>query len=1119
MPTNAIDIFPWDDNFNTGLSAVDEQHRKLVQLLNLLASHVAYNTDLGVLNRVFDELAEYAVYHFATEEAIWREHLADDPAEADHRGIHRDFVAEVTRLKGAQETRPLSEVAEETLGFLARWLASHILETDRYFAYIVLAQQEGLSADAAKRRAKEQMGGATRALIDIILSIYSTLSSNTLHLMRELAEHRQDKHELVRTRQELQESEVNFHNFFDTIDDFLLVFDAEGLIQRVNQTVIQRLGHPEAKLIGNSVLFIHPADRHEEILSLIAEILAGMRDYCAVPLLTADGRQIPVETRVVRGQWNGGPALFAVCRDITEREQAEVALRKSEHALNEAQQLARLGSWELDIPNNRLEWSAEIYHIFERDPEGFEASYEAFLDAVHPDDRERVNAAFTRSLNTREPYSIRHRLRMADGRIKYVYEQGRTVFDAQGNPLRSIGTVQDVTEQVRTEKALEESQGLLQTVINHVPLRVFWKDCNLKYLGCNPAFARDAGMPGPEAVIGRDDFQMGWAKEAERYREDDQKVVDSGVPKINFEEPQTTPDGRTIWLRTSKVPLRNPNDQIIGVLGIYDDITEQKQLHEELVQHRDHLEELVKLRTEELEVARQKAESANQAKSAFLANMSHEIRTPLGGVLGLARMGARDNEDRAAGAVFEQILEAGNHLLNVINDILDLSRLESEQMKVVRAPFNLHQLLDESVVLARPRAEGKDLALTLTTAPGHPAWVGGDAYRLKQILLNLLTNAIKFTARGRVSLAVRREGEESCFEISDTGIGMTPEQLSRLFQPFEQADNSTTREYGGSGLGLVISRDLARLMGGEISVKSQAGEGSVFTLRLPLPEEAPPVVEAAAAEAPAGGRRLAGLRVLAAEDVSVNRLILEDVLAQEGASVVFAENGAQVLEVLGQRGAEAFDVVLMDIQMPVMDGYEATRRLLQQAPNLPVIGCTAHALKEEHDRCLAAGMVDQVTKPLQPDALVQAIRRQVSLPAGEEAAGEAPPAEAVDQEPEPDRLVDWAAIEAHFNHRQAFIDKLVNSVLGTIEPLPEDLRRAAQGQDTQQIIFIAHQMKNVAGNLCAPAIQELAKETEHAARAGSGECFELATRLAADIEIYREELRRRSGGTGAGPAA
>ncbi|MCB1997699.1 MAG: PAS domain S-box protein, partial [Rhodoferax sp.] len=269
-------------------------------------------------------------------------------------------------------------------------------------------------------------------------------------------------------------------------------------------------------------------------------------------------------------------------QDISARVRAEDELQRRDLSLAELQLLAKVGTWQLDLTCDRLDWSSEVYRIFERDPGACEPTYAMFIDGVHPDDRDAVNTAYRTSLETRRPYSIRHRLRMADGRVKHVHERCQTYFDAEGRPLRSVGTVQDVTEQVLAEAALRDSRNLLQAVIDHVPMRVFWKDRALNYLGCNPAFARDAGKASPDELIGRDDHQMGWAEQADLYRADDQRVLDSGVSRLNFEEPQTTPDGRQIWLRTSKVPLKDDQGAVIGVLGLYDDITELRVTQEQL---------------------------------------------------------------------------------------------------------------------------------------------------------------------------------------------------------------------------------------------------------------------------------------------------------------------------------------------------------------------------------------------------------------------------------------------------------------------------------------------------------------------------------------------------------
>jgi CheY-like chemotaxis protein/nitrogen-specific signal transduction histidine kinase len=400
-----------------------------------------------------------------------------------------------------------------------------------------------------------------------------------------------------------------------------------------------------------------------------------------------------------------------------------------------------------------------------------------------------------------------------------------------------------------------------------------------------------------------------------------------------------------------------------GVFAAARDVTERKRV--DLVLQVNNLE---------LESAKSAAEKANLAKSTFLANMSHEIRTPLNAVLGLAQIGMRDSFGSPASNTFGSIAEAGEHLLGVINDILDISKIEANKLTIEYRPFALQAIVDGVMSFVIGRAKEKGLSLSVSLASDLPDWVAGDGLRLAQILTNLLSNAIKFTSSGEVTVAVDRDGDDTYFRISDTGIGMTDEQRARLFQPFEQADTSTTRTYGGTGLGLAISMNLARLMAGDISVESVLDRGSCFTLHLRLPSVA--AVESAAGASPTVGSGLYGLSVLAVDDVAVNRMLLEDLLVHEGAYVVLAENGQQALDRLTQEGGARFDVILMDVQMPGMDGFDTTRKVSLIAPGLPVVGLTAYALAEEREKCLASGMVDVVTKPINLKILVETIRRQ-----------------------------------------------------------------------------------------------------------------------------------------------
>lgn len=378
------------------------------------------------------------------------------------------------------------------------------------------------------------------------------------------------------------------------------------------------------------------------------------------------------------------------------------------------------------------------------------------------------------------------------------------------------------------------------------------------------------------------------------------------------------------------------------------------------------------------EVALDEAERLARVRSEFLSNMSHEIRTPLNGVLGLAQIGCRQSEHGSkAHATFAQIVESGKILLRIVNDVLDFSRIEAGKLTVESLSVDLRKLLADAVTLVKEKASAKGLSVKVDVSPDLPARCLGDPLRLVQVLSELLANAVKFTAQGTVTLAAGRDGEGLFFRVSDTGIGMGDEQLKRLFLPFEQADGSSTRRFGGTGLGLAICQRLVTLMGGNVSVQSTPGQGSCFELRLPLRLASLALTEqgSAAVVGEEGGRRLKGCCLLVAEDNDINQIVLREMLEEEGASVTVVGDGRQALGRVAAEGMAAYDAVLMDIQMPVMDGFEATRRILTLAPDLPVIGQTAHAMAEERRKCFAVGMKDVIIKPILPEELVAVVLR------------------------------------------------------------------------------------------------------------------------------------------------
>ena len=702
--------------------------------------------------------------------------------------------------------------------------------------------------------------------------------------------------------------------------------------------------------------------------------------------------------------------------------------------------------------------------------------------------------------------------------------QGEHWFELSAAPLhagddsgqRFVMISRDISERHANALALEEmkkalasSRDFLQQLIDTAPMRIFWKDRVGRYLGCNPAFARDAGKASPAELIGRDDFAMGWAAQAALYHADDKRVMESRQPWLNFEEPQTTPDGKTIWLRTSKVPLFDQMGEVMGVLGVYDDITEhkreerrnalameaaqiliwevdfasgkldydgsalaslgldasdapdtleswlarvfpddrlsfmamleqallpgtkhtfdceyrfqsshdgyrwlqtvgrvvhrdadgqpmlgagytvnidaRKRAEAELERHRLHLEELVQERTAELTEAKVVAEAANRAKSAFLANMSHELRTPMNGVMGMIDMAKRRMADAKGLEQLDKAKFSAERLLSVLNDILDISKIEAGRLVFEKIPLQLGAVKEHLVGTLDHKATEKGLRLKVDIPPGLlEQHFQGDPLRLGQILMNLVGNAIKFTNHGEVILRARQVGEtvevaQIRFEVVDTGIGIDADAQARLFRSFEQADNSMTRKYGGTGLGLAICKRLVQLMGGEIGVASAPKAGSTFWFVVPLKKrESNAIVPAPAfASIPAEQRlqaQYAGTRVLIAEDEPVSQEVARCFLEDVGLAVDVADDGQQALELARQN---PYALILMDMQMPHLNGVEAAQAIRGDSLNksTPILAMTANAFHEDRETCLSAGMNEHMSKPVDPLKLYETLLR------------------------------------------------------------------------------------------------------------------------------------------------
>jgi PAS domain S-box-containing protein len=539
--------------------------------------------------------------------------------------------------------------------------------------------------------------------------------------------------------------------------------------------------------------------------------------------------------------------------------------------------------------------------------------------------------------------------------------------DEIGELARSFDRMLDTIQE--REQQVNASRNLLQSVIDNTPALIHAKDLEGRYIVANRSYAETLNAT-PAAIVGKTAADLFPSEAAARIMRSDHEVIVQGEP---VEREEVLVDGAsTRTFLAASFPLRGVAGRIDGVGGIATDITERKRAALELEEHRNHLERLVVERTGELAAAKEAAEAATQAKSAFLANMSHEIRTPMNAIVGLTYLLQRSGRDREEQEKLRKISDAAQHLLSIINDILDISKIESGKLTLEEIDFDLDSLLMSRVFnLVGDRAQAKGLEIILDIDPAIPPSLRGDPMRLSQLVLNYVSNAIKFTERGTVVLRARVLGELGAeillrFDVEDTGVGIAPAQLPRLFETFQQSDSSTTRRYGGTGLGLAINRHLAALMGGDVGATSAPGIGSTFWFTVRLGKSADRVARKIHAQ-------LQGSRVLVVDDSTEARDVLSNILASFGLRVSTAGSGAAAISAIeaADLQRDPFDVLVIDWRMPGMDGIEAVRQItgmnLARPPSyVMVTAFDEPGLKEQADEL---GFSSVLVKPVTASTL------------------------------------------------------------------------------------------------------------------------------------------------------
>ncbi len=790
------------------------------------------------------------------------------------------------------------------------------------------------------------------------------------------------------TAEELRASEEKTRLLLESVGEGIFGVDLDGKVAFINPAANQMLGYGPKELIGKEI--------HEKIHHSRVDGSAYAKSECPMYLTYADGTEHRISDEVL---WRKDGTSFPVeytsmpiknddrvegavvtFLDITERKAAEEALRNSERYLAQIINFLPEATFTIDTEGQVVLWNRKIEEMLGVKSEDIigKGDYEYTLPfygerrpilidmALQPNkDVEKIYSSIERHGEILSGEAYIPNVKSKNNEEAYFWGVAAPMYDFDGKIIGAIECIRDISERKQMEQDQLEAKNRLQAIIDGVHSLVFIKDTRGRHLLVNSYFEEAFGMKKRD-VIGKTDRDIFAPEIAEQIMQVDRKVMDSGEA-VHLEVPIPHQDGSVHIHLTEKFPLFNNKGEVYAMCGLATDITHQKDIEDEL------------------QKARKIAEDATKAKSEFLANMSHEIRTPMNAIIGMAHLALKTDLSPKQYDYLKKVDSSAKSLLGIINDILDFSKIEAGKLDMESVEFRLEDTLDNISTLVGIKTQEKGLELLFKTDPSVPTALVGDPLRLGQILTNLSNNAVKFTDTGEIVILTELVKEDKTqvtlkFSVQDTGVGMTAEQAARLFQPFMQADSSTTRKYGGTGLGLTISKRLAEMMGGEIWVESERGRGSTFsfTANFGLGKEKAKKQYKPASE-------LRGMRVLVVDDNATSRDILQEMLESFTFEVTVAASGPEgITELENAEDDKPFELVVMDWKMPGMDGIEASKRIkahegLNKIPAIVLV--TAYGREEIMQQADEVGLEGFLLKPVNPsilfDTIIQAFGEEV----------------------------------------------------------------------------------------------------------------------------------------------
>lgn len=922
----------------------------------------------------------------------------------------------------------------------------------------------------------------------------------------------------VEAEEALRDARAQMDQMAEHVDAVLcrIRYDDQYTVEYLSPNVKRVIGIEPETMTGRSVLafeeLMHPDD-WPAYAELAASAMLEFKPYDAeYRVRKTNGEYIWVFGRTRQGDFgpDGRPrAAYAVLVDVTEQRRLREQLAQSERRLTDLMANVAGAFYRISI-----ERGVKLIYVSDgvERLSGFTAAEHLALDfAVHetrklPQYRDKHLALVRAAIETAAPFEHEYEMLHRDGTIRWVLERCKPVDpDQNGRPRFIDGFLIDITDRKRMEAALAESTSRVKTLVDCID-EVFFTcklDEDWTMLFLSPSIENLTGYPAAGFVAGNRNFaSFLHADDSQRVWKTIEPAISAGRP-YEIEYRIVHKDGSERWVFERGRPAGASEDGVPLLHGYIADITERKENERALA------------------AARDAAEAANRAKSTFLAMMSHEIRTPMNGVLGMTGilLDTPLSQDQRETAL--TIHNSAESLLRIINDVLDVSQLEAGRVDIDEDDFDLHDLVRMAAGIVAPRLRGKPVELGVAVDPDVPRYVKGDSGRLRQVLLNLLGNAAKFTLNGAVRLRLTRPDGPGApairFSVTDTGIGISPEQKEQLFKPFVQANAGIARRFGGTGLGLSISKRIVNAMGGELDAESAEGKGATFWFEIPLHESDADAAARIAKGAPAVAAERAEeairaldrpLSVLVVEDNATNQAVAKAMLRKLGIEPRIEENG---LDALVAVSTADFDLVLMDVQMPGMDGLEAARAIRampEPKSRVPIVAVTANAYGEDAANCRAAGMNGHIGKPFSREDMAIAIATALGFMADE---GDRAAAPAGVQAEGAERVIDWDMIEAF---RADAGDETLCAVLETFiadteAKLTELTELARTGENGALAKRIAHSLKSASANAGATAFSVIARRMEDDIAAGAFAEPALVAEMNRLFLEYRRGLARK----------